>query len=195
VNKNSIHTHTAQHKDSEGKERTANAMMPPFKTEAAAAGGDQRPTAATDPPHTLGIYFSPAAWSRRYGSDYFTASVKSFSLDAPDGPGCFICQRFVAFEIECCCGTLTWAVHRRCREWLALWERVREFIDTENDFETPTPPGKTILPSWLQGSAFLDQRRILLSVFLDSLLVQFNRGKCGLTAPIREFLGASSVRE
>ena len=141
-------------------------------------------------PSELGIYLDPRDWSRRYGSDFWSATVARWEVT--EEGCCLFSRKFAVYEIRCSAGDKTWSVRRRCREWLTLWERVHESMVLKGGVPLPQPPAKTLLTD--VSTSFLDQRMAALGTFLHALSMQYNETKAAnIGGPLSEFLCAGDA--
>jgi hypothetical protein len=128
-------------------------------------------------PHSCLIFWTEVIHSPhyiyRYESSFFTAKIVGYRISTnQDGWFCTP-QEFAEYEIECSSGDSTWTVFHRMSEFFGLWGHVEKYIDFTSEYpEPPTPPKKTFGSDI--SEPFLENRKNELSIFLESILVQYN---------------------
>ena len=131
---------------------------------------------ASDEPPQCSVYFSPAEWSRRYATTFFTSSLTSYAVQ-PDGA--------VSYTIHCRCVDDSWDVQHRFSDFERLLQQVRSASPPASLTSNPLPslPAKVWTPS--TQDAFSSGRQPALQAFLDHVLQR--KEVCRL-ACVREFL-------
>jgi len=116
------------------------------------------------------MYFAPSVWSRRYGQDFFTASIVGFSLEE-ETEGFLPClppSKFASFGIKISIGEDDYMLNRRTRDFVALDRRIQQVYSSK--VPLPVPPPKTFFCSTIDP----ESRQAQLSSMLDQILNQFN---------------------
>ena len=118
------------------------------------------------------LYFNSKAWSKRYGPDFFTFDIQSFTVNHKSEGDCCLPHKYATFELKVSSGDSSWVVSRRAKDFYALWSEVRHALSDGSVAPLPIPPPKTFGKKFTES--FLEERRLSMSEFLDALLAQYN---------------------
>lgn len=134
------------------------------------------------------LYFNSKSWSKRYGPDFFTFDVLSYTVNHETEDHCCVPHKYATFEVKVSSGDSSWTVSRRAKDFYALWSEVRYALSDATIVPLPVPPPKTFGNNF--SETFLEARRSLMSEFLEALLAQYNNAKGHPNArkKIEEFL-------
>ncbi|ETV91457.1 hypothetical protein H310_13997 [Aphanomyces invadans] len=120
---------------------------------------------------TVPTFLKPAVWSSRYGANFYTLAITGYVVQD---------ATFAEYTIQVKCGSDTWVVNRRFREFVDLWNELYSLGS-----RLPTLPPKSFLCFRDLSEDYLSERRRVLEECLWDLLQLSSMGEIDA---IKEFL-------
>ncbi|ETV84292.1 hypothetical protein, variant [Aphanomyces astaci] len=112
---------------------------------------------------TVPTFLKPAVWSSRYGDNFYTLAITGFVVQD---------ATFAEYTIQVKCGSDTWIVNRRFREFVDLWNELHCLGS-----RLPELPAKSFLCFRDLSHDYLSERRRALEECLWDLLQLSSMGE------------------
>lgn len=126
------------------------------------------------------LYFPLKQFSPRFGNNFFTFKIESYSLSKTALP-------FVQYTITMYLGKSVWTIERRFSHFVVLSKHLKDSY-TVMKKKGPSLPPKTC--SRVTGDEkFLQERQKLLGDYLDELLSLLSKEKLLADQKVKSFLG------
>jgi hypothetical protein len=137
------------------------------------------------------LYFPPRTFSSRFGDNYFTFELTSYTLVPALVKMCGCVQKAgqaVAYVVTVKRGKRQWVIERRFSDFVAFHSHVLAFLEAQQEaFSLPVLPAKTLCPV-IDDPFFIEARMKGLAAYLDKVLLHLSARRIVGKSPIKDFL-------